>query len=192
MSSTITIQDEENVLADLVINNTPDTIYLNIGDLHTEITSEFDFQQLEDDVTWCTDKQGSCDIEYIRNDLHNKQIKELTEELEAIKTKLKEFNKKPILLEKQNKHIDISEDKMDFVGNELGDFKILYNLWKKREFPKKIMKELELNYAELDDIVLSFNGDTNTFDIGFVVNMDTKNPKIIYKCFYTIIEDCQS
>lgn len=68
------VKNEE--LNDLPISNTPDSIFLNMGDLYVGAETKYDFNNLED-ISWCSNSNGLCDIEYIRKDLVKKEIKNL-------------------------------------------------------------------------------------------------------------------
>lgn len=65
------VKNEE--LADLLISNTPDSIFLNTGDLYVGIETKYDFDNL-DDITWYSESNGLCDIEYIRKDLIDSKV----------------------------------------------------------------------------------------------------------------------
>ena len=48
------------------MKNIPDIIYLQVGEDDEEICGEIDFEKDLTDVTWCQDRIGDRDIEYIR------------------------------------------------------------------------------------------------------------------------------
>ena len=63
---------------DVKVINAPERIWLQIGDDFE--TDEVDFDEL-DGVTWCADSQFETDIAYVRADLYELRIAELTQAL---------------------------------------------------------------------------------------------------------------
>ena len=59
----------------MFISEAPEKIYLQVAD---------DLGDEAGEITWCTDSQYKFDVEYIRKDLHDAEIKRLQHELDAL------------------------------------------------------------------------------------------------------------
>jgi hypothetical protein len=96
-NSTYIIKVDE--LVDMPVVNTPNNIFLNMGDLYIGNNSSYDFNELSD-ITWSTTSNGNCDIKYIREDIHKEEqakLKDinskLMQELSDVKYKLEVISK---------------------------------------------------------------------------------------------------